>query len=257
MTRFSLWPASIALGLVVGLTVSPAAVAQDSGILDDYSVFDKPDAEVDAILEDAVYLDDLYLAPGYEERMANINAVMVDQPEVWIDPESPYKGMKPDASKILADTLRQGLIDALSPEFEIVEEPGPGVLHIDWAITDLYLAKKKKSIFSYTPLGFVVSGVKAAAINDIWKKVDMVEMSLELKAVDAANGEMLAAAIVKEGARKDKKAGQKKRDPVTWDEVDALTKTIAARTGCRITNAKLPEAQREDCPAITYQADDD
>lgn len=181
---------------------------------------------------------------------------MVDQPEIWIDPESPYKGIKPDASKILADSLRQGVIDSLSTEFEIVETPGPGVLHIDWAITNLYLAKKKKSFLSFTPVGLVVSGAKAAMIDDIWKKVDMVEMTLELVAVDAESGEMLVAAIVREGARKDKKAGQKKSDPVTWDEVDTLTQTVAARIGCRIKNAKRSEAQREDCPEITFVADD-
>ena len=257
MNRFSIWTAPVALSLIASLAVGPEASAQDSGFMDDYSIFDfaQPHADVEDILEGSIYLDQLYLIPQWRERAKMINAVMVDQPEVWIDPESPYKGAKPDALKILADNLRQGFTEHLSTDFEIAEEPGPGVLYIHWAITDLYLAKKKKKFYQYTPTGFVLSSAKNALIQDIWKKVDIVEMTLELELIDTGTQELRAAGIAQEGARKDKKAGQKKRDPVTWEEIDGLTQTMTARMACRIKNSRRAEAERVNCPAITFVAE--
>ena len=254
MKRLSTWSTTLAMALALCFTMCPPASAQNSGFMVDYSIFDDVDAEELKVLE-GEYLDQIYLRPGWREFASDATSIMVDQPEVWVDPESKYKGIKPDAIKVLADSFRQGLTENLAQEFEIVDEPGPGVIYVHWAITDLYLAKKKKSPLSYTPAGMVLSGAKNAVISDIWKKVDMVEMTLEVEMIDADTGEILAAGIIMEGARKDKKAGQKKRDPVTWDEVDALVDTLAARMGCRIKNSKRAEADREDCLALTVVAE--
>ena len=255
MNNFSVWTTPAALGLIVSLAVGPVASAQESGFMEDYSVFEQITDEEAQILAGAVYVDELYMAPQLQERMKTMTAVMIDQPEVFLDPDSPYKGAKPDVLKILADNLRQGVVDGVSNTFEVVDEPGPGVMYVHWAITRLYLAKKKKKFYAYTPIGFVADGAKNAMIQDIWKKVDIVELGLEMQWIDSENEDILGAVMIMEGARKDKAAGQKKRDPVTVEELDALMQTMAARIACRMKNGKLEEAQRADCPAIAFVAE--
>ncbi|MET0660826.1 MAG: hypothetical protein ABW110_22015, partial [Steroidobacteraceae bacterium] len=51
--------------------------------------------------------DEMYVAPDALKRAAQYTAVMVDQPELFIHPDSKYKGIKPDDMKIIADTLRE------------------------------------------------------------------------------------------------------------------------------------------------------
>lgn len=76
------------LTIFVAISTFGAAFAQDiqySDFLTDYSHLKK---STDA------YMDYTYLAPGAENRMANYSAVMIDQPEIFIAPNSKYKGMK-------------------------------------------------------------------------------------------------------------------------------------------------------------------
>ena len=245
MNKISTWTSAIALGVIGGVAAAPMATAQGSGFLDDYSKLQDTDD---------VYLDQMYIAPGALDRLKGYTGVMVDQPEIFVSAESPYKGTNPDAMKALADALRQGMTDRVATKFNVAQGPGRGVLYLHWAITDLYIQKKKKKFYQFTPAGLVVSGAMAAVIQDIWKKVDIVEMTIEAELVDSQSDEVLGAMLVKEGARKDKKAGQKKRDPVTWEEIDAMMQTFGSRLTCHMGNARLPEAQRADCRAIVMQA---
>ena len=44
-----------------------------------------------------------------ETRALKYTSIMIDQPEIFISPDSKYKGAKPDDLKILADELRNEL----------------------------------------------------------------------------------------------------------------------------------------------------
>ena len=57
-----------------------------------------------------------------------------------------------------------------------------------WAIVDLYLTKKKRSILSYTPVGMVACGTRQAAIRDLWKKLDIVELGLMIEWSNSVSG---------------------------------------------------------------------
>ena len=78
------------------------------------------------------------------------------------------------------------------------------MVFVRWAITDLYLKKKKRNILSYTPIGLVVHTTAQAAIRDLWRKIDIVELNIELEFVDGANGDLLVAVVIGRGARKTK-----------------------------------------------------
>ena len=115
---------------------------QDSDFLTDYSKLQQSSDQ---------YMDHSYLVQGAEDRMVNYTAVIVDQPEIFIAPNSKYKGMKPDDMKTLADAFRTSMTQALAQDYMIVEQAGPNVLYVRFALSNLQLKKKKKGLLNFTP----------------------------------------------------------------------------------------------------------
>ena len=234
------------LVLVAALFVAMPAAAQENDFLTDYSL----------LVEQEGYLADrIYLPPNAVQRFADYNAFLVDQPEIFIAEDSAYKGAKGDALKALADTARLTTMERLEAGgFTVVDEPGPDVLYIRWAIVDLYLKKKKRGILSYTPVGFVVHATKNAAMRDLWKKIDIVELSLEMELIDTVTGEIIAAATSQQQGMRKKKG--EKADLVSWQELDALFSTLGERIRCQLSNGQLPESQWVACQDIFIEPEE-
>jgi hypothetical protein len=228
------------LALALGLCVTTSAFAQNNDFLDDYSLLEPIGGK---------FVKARYFAPNVIQRLADYNAVLVDQPEIFIAADSKYKGAKGDQLKALADVARLAAIERLEAGgFTIATEPGPDVLYMRWAITDLYLQKKKRGVLSFTPLGMVVHATKGAATRDLWKKIDIAELSMELEVSDLVTGEILATAVTsRQGLRKAK--GQK-AELVSWQALDALFGTVGERMTCILSNAKIPESEWTICADI-------
>jgi hypothetical protein len=228
------------LTLMLGLCLTASAFGQDNDFLSDYSLLEKNDGS---------FVNSLYKAQNMEQRLGEYDSVMVDQPEIFIAADSKYKGAKGDQLKALADIARLSTIAKLEAGgFHVVDEPGTDTLFMRWAITDLYLQKKKRGILSYTPIGMVVHATKGAATRDLWKKIDIVELKLELELTDVVTGEIIVAGIThKQGFRKQK--GQK-ADVVTWQELEALFDTVGERFSCSLLNARRPDEADVNCGTI-------
>jgi hypothetical protein len=195
--------------------------------------------------------DRAYLNPNILKLMKRHNAILIDQPEIFIADDSKYKGAKGDQLKQLSDTARLAMMERLSSGgYRVADEPGPDVMYLRWAISDLYLKKKKRSILSYTAMGMVVHTTKQAMIKDLFKKIDIVELGLQVEISDGSSGEIIAAAASKQGTRKSK--GQKE-DLVTWEELDAMFSTVGERTRCYLDNAGQEENERADCDSIVIE----
>jgi len=229
------------LTLVVGFFLTTSAVAQNNDFLTDYSKLEKQ--------EGARFVERIYKIANMEQRLAEYNSVMVDQPEIFIAADSKYKGAKGDQLKALADVARLSTISQLEAGgFNVVDVPGTDTLYVRWAITDLYLQKKKRGILSFTPVGMVVHATKGAATRDLWKKIDIAELSLEAEFTDVVTGEVLAALTTyQQGFRKQKGT---KADVVSWQELEALFDTVGHRLSCTLTNSSRPEEEWDDCSAI-------
>jgi hypothetical protein len=193
-----------------------------------------------------------YTPDGTIERLVNYGKIMVDQPEIWLDKDSEYRGMKPDNAKAIADMIRERLTENVTKRgYEVVEAPGPDTLYMRLALTDLYLKKKKRGVLTFTPVGRVAH-IGAELMMEMMSKVDIVEMALQVELLDSQSEEVLAAMVVKRGARKDKSTGQE-LERMDFDEFRAVLQQYAARFACRLDNAKLPEAQQVDCMGATDQ----
>ncbi len=131
----------------VGLCSAATAFGQTNDFLTDYSLLE-PNVEGKFVLH-------RYFDVNVVRRMADYNAIFVDQPEIFIAADSKYKGAKGDQLKALADVARLATMERLEANgYTIATEPGANTLYFRWAITDLYLQKKKRGILSFTPLAF-------------------------------------------------------------------------------------------------------
>jgi hypothetical protein len=190
-----------------------------------------------------------YVHPDILQKARRYHSVMVDQPEIHMAVDSKYKGAKGNDLKQLADVARLATIERLEAGgWTVTDEPGPNVVYLHWAISDLYLKKKKRSLMSFTPVGFVVHSTAQATMRDLWKKINIVELGMMIEWLDSTSGEVLSAGTVSQGARKSK---GKKADMVSWEQLDALFQTIGEQTRCHLDNNKLAEGKkRQDCDSI-------
>jgi hypothetical protein len=229
------------LTLTVGFCLTASAFGQNNDFLADYSSLKK--------LDGAQFVDRIFKAPNMEQRLADYKSVIVDQPEIFIAADSKYRGAKGDQLKALADIARLSAIARLEAGgFNVVDEPSADTIYMRWAITDLYLKKKKRGILSYTPLGMVVHATKSAATRDLWKKIDIVELNLEVEYTDVVTGEVLAAVVThQQGFRKQKGT---KVDVVSWQELEALFDTVGERMSCTLQNTRSPQEDWVQCNKI-------
>lgn len=233
-------------GLALSVAMASRADEEFSGFLSNYEQLQPVPGYV---------ADWVYLVPDSSERFAQYDALMIDQPEVFIAPDSKYKGMKPDDLKALADSFRAAVAEELVGAYRIVDAPGPGVLYLRFATTDLQL-KKKKNLLDFTPIGAVtnvVPGVKQvkeairnAAIEDLAKRISLIEVTVEAEVLDSLTGERIAALIEQLGQRKDRESDLE-QEATSWDEVDGVVRAFARRLACGLDNARLEPGQRGEC----------
>ncbi|MEO1582138.1 MAG: DUF3313 family protein, partial [Pseudomonadota bacterium] len=168
-----------------------------------------------------------------------------------------YKGAKPDDMKALSDEIQTAFTDALSTDYQIVDAPGPNVLYVRIAASNLHL-KKKRKLLDYTPVGVVTNvtpGVKQAkeAVRrkrfDYSQRVSLIELTVEVELLDSLTGDRVAALVEQRGQAKDKEA-RLKQDATSWEEVNAMFSSYAQSLGCRLGNAQVPESEHKDCRRI-------
>ncbi len=196
---------------------------RQSGFLEDYPVF-----EADKDRKGAV----IYQKPGVD--LKSYTKVMIDPVEIWIAPDSKYKGIKPDEIKALADAFRAVLVEALEPAYPVVNKPGPGVLGIRMAITNVQLTKKKRGLLGYTPIGLVVS----AGIKNLGDNMSLQDASIEAELLDSQTNERIGALIDQQSktAAEKKKAAKiatklrsVQKGDTSWEAIESTLKYYAER----------------------------
>jgi len=166
----------------LGMLLSGAAQAVNySGFLDDYPMHPDPDRDGAMV----------YFKPGFS--LAAYDKVMIAPITIFIHPESEYKAIDPDEMKALTDSFYNALVEALEPDYPVVSKPGPGVILLRLAITDVLLKKekKKRGLLGYTPVGLAASAVKSAVSNNI----SLQEAVIEGEMSDAQTGEVMGVLV--------------------------------------------------------------
>ena len=180
----------------------------------------------------------VYLSPAGDQLLSRFTGIMLDQPEVFISADSPYKGAKPADLTGIAEFVRSAYTKELKARnYKLVDAKGPGVLYVRIAVTGLQLKPKSRSILAYTPAGFVIS-TAVRAMQDTLAKMDILQIELQSEYLDGETGEEVAAGVAPRGGY-----GRK----MSFSELNSLIEGYGQSFACRFDNARVSEDQRIDC----------
>lgn len=195
--------------------------------------------------------DLIYVAPGAFERVGDYDAVMIDQPEIWVDRKSDYPGTKADYLKAIVDVVRDKLAGALiRGGHDVVEAPAPKVAFMRVALTDLFLKKKPgEQTGGYTSIGAESPEV---IMQTMLEYFDVIEMALQLEVVDLETEELLGAIVIKRGERGAR--GGQADQRLDFAEFLDVVDEYAGRVRCRFDNGRLPKDEWVDCTAPPAEA---
>ena len=154
--------------------------------------------------------------------------------EIWLNNDSSYKGINPDELKAITDYFANSIKKQLGSMYPVVTEPGPGVLHLRIAITNVNRKKPKRKWYGYIPVALVVEGGKKAAQSAAGKSVDLIEATIEMEALDSLTEERLVAAI---DTRKTEKIKAKK-DDISWKPIEEILDYWAGRIRNRLDESR-------------------
>lgn len=174
------------LALVVMLLVPFISGAEEkmpqSGFLGDYSGFEPgPSGGVHWV----------YFKKDME--FGKYKKVMFDQVTFYLKEDAKDKGIQPDDIKELTEAFDNAVRENVGKYYPLVDQPGPDVLRIRVAITDLVPGKPGRSAVSTVlPIGLGLSFIKKAVTG---KHTGVGETGMEMEAVDSETNERIAAAI--------------------------------------------------------------
>ena len=194
---------SVAAGALLAVSVVGAVEApvlgdyQTKGFLSDYSHFPKEPRE-----------DGAYLYENPDADLGKYNKLLVDRIKIWFKEDSEYKGIDADELKMLTDYFYGAIEKAVGDAYPMVAEPGPDVLRLRIAVTDLVPNKPEASVTSLiVPFMWVGEAAAGAATRQVGATPFTGEATIELEAIDSVSGQQLAAYI-------DVEIGKK----YAWDE---------------------------------------
>ena len=240
--RMHLWVSALALCALP--LYATAADIQESGFFDDYSRL-APTPVHDEIL--------YYASPDYESIVANVTTVVIAEPEIFLSPDSKYRGMRPGNMKRIADVLQSVMYDSFEDGYSIAVNSGPESIVIRMAITNLKMKRRPKRLFQYLPPAFVATTLKRTLLDDIAKNIMLTEAILEVESVDGATGEVLGQIYIPIGTAMDNNEFPEQLQ--SWDEMGARMALTAKRLRCRLDNIKLDASDRVDCFTTVTMSD--
>ena len=170
--------------LLVGCAASGMKDVEKTGFLGNYDQL-SPGSNDQAAL--------VYFKPGTDFKP--YNKLMFERIVVRLADSATTREIDPAMLKELTDYYQNALFSAVKGGYEIVDQPGPGVLRVRVAITELKPSNPTANTLStIVPVGIVVSGATKAVSGD---NLGTGEAGTEMELLDAVTGERLAAAVDK------------------------------------------------------------
>ncbi|OKY74631.1 MAG: hypothetical protein BM485_12340 [Desulfobulbaceae bacterium DB1] len=204
--------------LLAGCAASGMKSVKQSGFLGDYSQL-RPGGDDRAAL--------LYIKPG--ATLKPYNKLMFERILVLLSDNADYQAIDPTILKELTDYYQNALIEAVRSGYEIVDQPGPDVLRVRIAITDIKPSKPVANALStINPVGLAVAGATKAVSDD---NLGTGEAGTEFELLDSTTGERLAAAV-------DRRQGGKAVFRGKWDDTRAAFDFWAKRFRQRLDEAR-------------------
>ena len=184
MMLYRISSAACAMALIAGCAASEQARdVETSGFLGaDYDLLRQGE-------EDQALL--VYLNP--DANWAAYDKIKLDPVTIWADEESAFEDFSAEDQQTLADAFYTVIHQELSQDYAMVDELGPGVLHVQAALTEADASNPTMdTISSIVPQALIVSSATGLVTG---KPSFVGEASGEMRVSDGASGELLAAAV--------------------------------------------------------------
>lgn len=181
---------AIVIGIIFTATFAFAGAPPFSGFLGSPDVYKQltPGPEGGAKLR--------WTKPG--TNFSTYNKFMVDSVVFYFADDAEYKAIDPQDMKELADGFNKAIVEAMKDKYPIVSEPGPDVMRLRIAITNIKPSKPGVStVTSVLPIGLGVSLVKKGATGG-WSGGG--ETCAELMALDSLTSEPIVLAYDEQAA---------------------------------------------------------
>jgi hypothetical protein len=121
------------------------------------------------------------------------NKLMIDSVIFFLADKAQYKGIDPQEMKELADEFNKQILAAVKDKWPVVSEPGPGVVRLKIAITNIEPSKPgAAAVTSVVPVGLGVSLVKKGATGG-W--TGSGQTGVEVAWIDTETNEVIAMAV--------------------------------------------------------------
>lgn len=138
----------------------------------------------------------LYRFRAPDSRTSGYRKLMIERIRVWLKPGSEANGIDPAELKELVDYFHRALVDAVKDAYPVVEAPGPDVLRLRIAVTDIVPNKVEATVVALVvPYLWVGEAGAGAAQGEAGSTPFVGEATIELEALDSVSGEQVAAYI--------------------------------------------------------------
>ncbi len=154
--------------------------------------------------------------------------------EVWLDDDS-HKGINPNTLSAMTEYFTLAIHKKLDHGYEFVNQPGPGVLILRIAITNVKYTKPTRKWYGYVPVALVVEGGTKAARAAVGETVDLIEATVELEGLDSVTEQRIVAAI---DTHQSDKIKRQKDSPASWGPIKEIFDYWAERISIRMDEAR-------------------
>jgi hypothetical protein len=183
MKRLNIVGLLLAGAFVFGGFANHVEGAQYSGFLENYPTFKKGKKGVDMV----------YVKEGADFK--KYNKIMMDQVTFYFKSDAEHKGINPDDIKELTDAFGKAFVDALNAAYPLTDTPGPDVMRVRVAITELKSSNPAiGTVTTILPVGLAVSLVKKGVTGGY---TGIGSASMEAEFLDSVSNERIGAAIDK------------------------------------------------------------
>jgi hypothetical protein len=208
----------VAMLLLSGCAASGMKDVKQTGFLGDYSQL-QPGGDDRAAL--------IYVNPGVDFKM--YDSLMFERVTVYLSPEAESRAIDPAILVELTDYYQNSLISAVKDGYKVVDQPGPGVMRVRVAITDMKPSNPTaNTLSSIIPVGMVVAGA-TKAVSDA--NLGTGEAATEMEVLDSMTKERLAAAV-------DRRQGGKAAFRGKWEDTKRAFEYWAKRFRQRLDEAR-------------------
>ena len=182
-------PLIMMMCVALTMTMGCGATVRHSGFLKDYPDFRRGREGG---------LNWVYLKEDVD--FGKYNKIMIDFVQFWFKDGTNYKGIHIDELNELAAAFNKAMADALEGAYPLVDEPGPDVLRIRFAITDVVPSRPAlNTITAITPEGLAARAIEKEVRGT---HTFVGEASMEAEVLDSQTSKRLGAAIDRKAAAK-------------------------------------------------------